>query len=126
MDIGNLVDYEAIFKLELKNPATKKKLGITFDLTSSNSDAVKAVIRKQVDARLQDQSEATPTVEEGEVMTVNRVAASVVGWDWGEHDYNGEKLDFTHSNVVKVLSGVDWIFAQVNVEVSKIKNFTAA
>lgn len=99
-------------KVEILHPGSSDPTGLVIEVTSQQSPAVKKVLRRQTDKLLKRRGRKT-TAEQIEEDHIERLAASVVSWEWkGEAAFNGKKLDCTPENVAAVL-GVSWIKEQV-------------
>lgn len=126
MEISGLFNYEALFPLELVNPATDEKLGIVFQIRSASSPEAKKVLRKHVD-------EITERVQRGKLVKgetrlkheLEKAASWIAGWDWGGHTYGGEVPKFSFAKAVEILDREDWIYAQVAEAANNLANFTS-
>lgn len=99
-------------KVEILHPGSSDPTGLVIEVTSQQSPAVKKVLRRQTDKLLKRRGRKT-TAEQIEEDHIERLAASVVAWEWkGEAAFHGKKLDCTPENVAAVL-GVSWIKEQV-------------
>ena len=126
MSIFNIVKYDEAIKYELVHPASGDGLGIIFSLVSSASDQAKAIYRKQIKLNYALQRKGkTIDIDEGEAQIIERLSASIVGWDWADQEFReGEGApEFNKSNIADVLT-VDWIFDQISKQVNDIQNFT--
>lgn len=126
MAISEIVNYDEGFTLELKDPRGND-IGVLFKVRSSECDEAKAVIRRMLNKRAAAQAKNKPySVEEAERDEIERVAACIVDWEWGEQEYiRGEGApEFTKKNVVEILTKEGWIFSQVHEFISDIENFT--
>lgn len=126
MSIANIVKYDEAIKYELVHPVTGDGLGIIFSVVSSASDQAKAIYRKQLKANVALQRKGkTIDVDEGEAQIIERLAASIVGWDWADKEFRegAGAPEFNKSNIADVLA-VDWIFDQISKQVNDIQNFT--
>ncbi len=124
MDLSAVVNTEALYTLELKHPATEEPFGVMFDIRSASSPEAKAVQRKILDKRLERQQRAKLIKADQAINAeIEQLAACVAGWEWGEHTFGGETLEYSLKNVCKVLE-TDWIFAQVHEAANTIGNFT--
>lgn len=125
MAIGDIIKYESTFKYELTHPHTGEGLGITFDLRSSSSPEVKAVMRKHLDHfQSQYRKQKSVSVDTLERQAVEKVASAIAGWDWGKNElHEGEGVPSYPEDVRKVLE-VDWIFSQIDKQVNDTENFT--
>lgn len=124
MDIANIVKYDSTFRYELTHVVTGEGLGVFFDLRSSSSPEVKAVTRKHLDHfQAQYRRQKSVSTETLEKQALEKLVAAIAGWDWGDNKFDGEVPEFTPANVRKVLE-VDWIFAQIDRQVSDAENFT--
>jgi len=125
-DIAKLYGYNKPFALKMIPPVIGKDIGITFFILSASSDKVKATRRKLIDDGIQRQKDKSDTTSETVLdASLEEVASFVDSWDWGEHDYNGEQLECTPENVMKVLEAEDWMFALVNEAANDLANFLA-
>lgn len=127
MDITKIVQPETLFKLELRDPVTDAPLGIVFMVRSGSSDAVKKVDRTHLDEITERQQRGK--LVKGEMRLrheLERTAAYIASWDWGEHDLNGEKPVLTQKNAVAVLESVGWIYAQVKEAAETLANFSGS
>ena len=126
MAIGDIIKYESTFDYELEHPITGAGIGVFFKLRSSSSPEVKAVVRKHLDYSFtQIRKGKNPKGVVAEQQQIERVAASVAGWDWCEQElHKGEGVpEYNFTNVCKALE-VDWIFNQIDNQVSDAENFT--
>lgn len=124
MDLSTVVNTEALFTLELKHPATEQPFGVTFEIRSVSSPEAKAVQRKNLDKRLERQQRGKLVKSDQAINAeIEHLAACVAGWEWGEHTFGGEVLEYSFKNVCKVLE-TDWIFSQVHEAANTIGNFT--
>ncbi len=125
MDIAGLYNYESLFDLELVRPDTDEKLGVVFKIRSASSPEAKKILRKHVDEVTERQQRGKLVKGETRLRhELEKAASWVESWNWSEHTYNGEKLDFNFKNVVRVLDEQDWIYAQVSEAANKLANFT--
>lgn len=127
MDIAALFNYEQTFPLELVNPATDEKIGITFQIRSAESDEAKKVQREQIDEMLERQQRGKLIKGEQAInRELEKAVSFVASWDWGENTYGGEKLEFSRKNVRRVLSEQGWIYGQVVEAGGNLRNFTTS
>lgn len=126
MDIAKLVDYESTFKLELVNPVTEEKVGITFEMRSVESAASKKVLRKHLDEVIERQ-QRNKLIKGADTIRreLEKVAACIASWDWGSNTYNGVKPELSMKKAVEILEEQGWIFAQASEACNKVANFTA-
>jgi len=124
MDISNLVNYEKLHKLELLHPVTEAKLGITMEIRSIGSAAVERVLLSHTNKQIERFAKnKVPTAEQSKRAEIERTAACVAAWDWGDQDFNGTKPELTMEAAVEVMS-VSWIERQVRAAAEAEKNFT--
>ena len=123
MDLSHLVVPEQPYRLELTHPVTKEKLGVFFDIQSSESDRVKTIIRQSINERMSKRSRSV-TAQEVEDDLIERTAATIIAWDWGEHDLNGEKPKYSHAKACDILREQGWIFDQISAAAEDRANFT--
>lgn len=94
------------------NPGDGREMGLVFEVTSAESDAVKRVRRRQLDKALRS-NRRKMTADQIEDNAIELTAAAVAGWEWkGSASAGGKKLEFTPENVAMVLK-IDWIRKQV-------------
>ncbi len=113
-------DAENGFSLELIDPKTGKKAGVTIEVIGSDSK----VYRKAKNDSLRRMSKAIKDGKEidNDVESVKLYAPCVTGWSgftWG-----GESFEYSKDNAVKLLTQFGWIIDQVSVAVEKRSNFT--
>jgi hypothetical protein len=123
MDISQLVNSEDLFKLDLVSPVDDKPIGITFMIRSNASDAVKRVIRQHGDKFLGSRKKKL-TISKVEEELLDKAAAAIASWDWGEHDWKGDKPVLTFETAREVVSEADWIYDQVSAASEDRANFT--
>lgn len=125
MDIGNLVDTEQLFTLELKSPLDDTLLGITLQIRSESSKAAKDIIRTHSDQNMERvQRRKVVKSATTERQEIERVAAYIASWDWQEHTWHGGIPEFNSKKVMQILEKEDWIVDQVTEAAIKISNFT--
>lgn len=124
--LGSIVQYDETITHELRHPITDEGLGVHFTLTSSGSDAVRAVVKRQMRASVASRSNQNAlNVDTAVKMTEERLAASIVSWDFGGRELiEGQGVpECTHENKL-ILVRVDWIFDQISKQVNNLENFT--
>lgn len=99
--------------VEIRHPGTGLRTGLVIECSSLESDAVRRVKRKHMDASLRMRNRK-PTASELEDRMLDIYCASVVGWQWnGDAAWTGgKKLDLTPENVRAVVS-TPWIRKQI-------------
>ncbi|MCG8447865.1 MAG: hypothetical protein MI753_19365, partial [Hyphomicrobiales bacterium] len=85
MDLSQLVVPDQPYRLELIHPVNKEPLGVFFDIRSAESDEVKAVVRQSLNERMSKRAR-TMTAQDVEDELIERAAASIMRWDWGDHE----------------------------------------
>lgn len=124
MDISNLVDYEKLHRLELLHPVTEKPLGITMDVRSIGSAAVERVLLEHTNKQIgRFAKNKLPTAEQGKRAEIERTAACIAAWNWGDQNFNGTRPELTMKAAVEVMS-VSWIERQVRAAAEAEQNFT--
>lgn len=99
-------------KLDIRHPATKQKIGLSVDLRPDSDPAVREVIRKQTNERLQGER---PDADRIEANRIDVLVAAVGGWDWeGEATFEGKKPTFSEPAVRQVLTRLPWIRDQID------------
>ncbi|TPW26036.1 hypothetical protein [Pararhizobium mangrovi] len=127
MDVSNLVNYEHHYPLELVHPVTEEKIGITVQIRSVESDEAKRVLRKQLDKLYERRQRGKMIKGSAEIdREVEKVAACIAGWDWGDNTWHGEKPEFSTEKATEIPHSEGWIFGQVNEAANDISNFTPA
>ena len=123
MDLSQLVVPDQPYRLELIHPVNKEPLGVFFDIRSAESDEVKAVVRQSLNERMSKRAR-TMTAQDVEDELIERAAASIMRWDWGDHELDGEKPKHSHAKACEVLRKYGWIFDQVSAAAEDRANFT--
>ncbi|MDP9809354.1 hypothetical protein J2W42_002202 [Rhizobium tibeticum] len=123
MDISKLVNSEDLFELNLTGPDSDEPLGIRFMIRSSESDAVKKVVRQHSDKFLASRKKKL-TTSKVEAEYLDKAAASIASWDWGDHDWKGEKPELTFEKAREVIEEAAWIYDQVAAASEDRANFT--
>ncbi|PSS59853.1 hypothetical protein C6558_36125 [Ensifer sp. NM-2] len=123
MDISKLVNSEDLFELKLTGPDTDELIGIRFMIRSAESDAVKRVARQHSDKFLASRKKKL-TSSKVEAEYLDKAAASVASWDWGDHDWKGAKPECTFEQVREVLEEAGWIYDQIAAASEDRANFT--
>ncbi len=123
MDISTLVNAEDLFELKLVDPVSDEPLGIRFMIRSAESDAVKKVIRQHSDKFLASRKKKL-TTSKVEAEYLDKAAASVASWDWGDHDWKGSKPELRFETAREVLEEAGWIYDQVAAASEDRANFT--
>ena len=123
MDISTLVNSEDLFELNLVDPKSEEPLGIRFMIRSSESDAVKKVVRQHSDKFLSSRKKKL-TTDKVEAEYLDRAAASIASWDWGDHNWKGEKPELTFEKAREVVEEAGWIYDQVAAASEDRANFT--
>lgn len=123
MDISKLVNSEDLFELNLTGPDTDELVGIRFMIRSAESDAVKRVVRQHSDKFLASRKKKL-TASKVEAEYLDKAAASVASWDWGDHNWKGEKPECTFEKAREVLEEAGWIYDQVATASEDRANFT--
>lgn len=125
MDISKLVNSEDLFKLELLSPVDESPLGITFMVRSSESDAVKKIVREHGDKLLASRKKKL-TISKVEDEYLDKAAAAIASWDWGAHEWGEGKgapvLSFAKAR--EVVETANWIYDQVAAASEDRANFT--
>ncbi|WMT85563.1 hypothetical protein NO932_11555 [Pelagibacterium sp. 26DY04] len=126
MEISGIVQYEQLFTLEILHPVTEEPTGITCMIRSAGSAEVKKVLRQQTDANLERSQKRKlikgATLEQQEI---EKAAAYIASWDWGDNTWHGKVPDDTYKAKFEVLDAEPWFFAQVAEAANTIANFTA-
>lgn len=127
MEISNIVDYEAIHRLEFVHPVTEEKIGIVWNMRSMESAAAKKVLRKHIDEVYERQQRGKLIKADSAIRReLEKVAACVESWDWGDHTYKGSKPDMSMKTVTDILEDIGWMFAQASEAANKVANFSPA
>ena len=124
MDISKLFERERLFPLDLRHPVSDEPLGIVFQIRSASSPEARAVERKHVDEIIERQQRGKLIKGDAAIKReLERVASFIAGWDWGPHEYKGEKPEFSFKRAAEIIEAEDWIFAQVSGAANKLENF---
>lgn len=123
MDISQLVNSEDLFELKLTVPDTDELIGIRFMIRSAESDAVKKIARMHSDKFLASRKKKL-TSGKIEDELLDKAAAAVASWDWGDHDWKGTKPECTFEMVREVVEEAGWIYDQIASASEERANFT--
>lgn len=123
MDISKLVNSEDLFELKLTGPDTDEPIGIRFMIRSNESNEVKKVVRQHSDKFLASRKKKL-TTSKVEDEYLDKAAASIASWDWGDHDWKGVKPDLTFELAREVVEEAGWIYDQVAAASEDRANFT--
>lgn len=124
--ILGLVDYNKPTKFELKHPVNGSGLGVFFDIVSIESDVAIGVFREHL-----LQPDISQKIAGSERLTIGmqvareRIAAAIVGWNFNGNvldDGDDKEPELTLPNKLKLLSK-DWIYKQLDAQVSNLSNF---
>lgn len=125
MDLSTLVEYEQLYTLELRHPATDEPLGVTFQIRSAGSEKAKAVQRKHTDANLKLVLQRKGlTSARAEAEQLEKAASYIASWDWGAAKFEGETPELSMKTAMHVLDKAPWIFDKVVEAANTIENFT--
>lgn len=127
MDIASLFSHETLFPLHLKHPVTEEQLGIVFQIRSASSPEVKKIVRRQLDERMERMQRGKLVKGDlAERQEVEKAAAAIASWDWGEQTYKGSVPEYSFKAACEILSDpqTEWIFAQVSEAANTLANFT--
>jgi hypothetical protein len=123
MDISTLVNAEDLFELKLVDPVSDELLGIRFMIRSAESDAVKKVVRQHTDKFLASRKRKL-TTSKVEEEALDKAAASIASWDWGDHSWKGEKPEMSFEKALEVVTEASWVYDQVTTASEDRANFT--
>lgn len=123
MDISKLVNSEDLFELHLTGPETEERLGIRFMVRSNESDAVKRIARQHSDKFLSSRKKKL-TAGKVEDELLDKAAAAIASWDWGDHTWKGEKPELSFEKAREVVEEAGWVYDQVVGASDDRANFT--
>jgi hypothetical protein len=123
MDIALLVNSEDLFELKLVDPSSEEPLGIRFMVRSAESDSVKRISRQHSDKLLSSRKRKL-TASKVEDELLDKAAAAIASWDWGDHSWKGEKPELTFEKAREVVEEAGWIYDQVSAASEERANFT--
>lgn len=127
-DIGKIKPSER--KVEIKNPGTGKKEGITVGILSIDDEQMKRIKRKITDRRI-DLEKKGKAFKANELED-NRNAIifeGMTGWEWTEDEdgepalFNGKVPEFNRANVYEVFEAAPWFAEQLKEEMSDTESF---
>ena len=102
MDISSL--YSETTTLEIMHPKTGEPLGITVELYSMDSDAVKSVQRKWQNRTLKAKGEGF-TASDIDAQAIETMCAAIATWDWADGlEWQGETPNDSYAFKKRVLS----------------------
>lgn len=112
MEINSLKPREQV--VEIKHPKTKEELGIKISLVSLMDPKAKSLKRQFAIAKMErDRRGKDMTYDELEDNSMQLLLKVIVGWDWGDNTFNGEKPEFNEKNVKAVLTELEWLKLQL-------------
>ena len=127
MDISAIVNYESLFEVHIRNPATDEPTGIVMQVRSADSIEAREIQRKLADKNLERlQRGKVLTAKQLEHQETERAASYIASWDWGENTFRGEVPQFSTAKAIEILSATGWLEKQVTEAAQKIENFTQA
>ncbi len=119
--ISEIVSYEKSYRIDILNPKTKKKIGLTFWVKHIDCADSTSVLRG-------NSLSQTILAQRPANREFDYLAACVTGWDWEGQEFESGKgvLEFSRENVSYVLHhpSASWITAAVLRGASDIANFT--
>lgn len=122
MDIAKRVNYEDSFEYTLLDPDTNEETDVVFNLRSSGNAQAKVLDLKYLNAvKSSNVTKKIIPMEKDLEYAYDKLASCVAGWN-DKLVFNGEKLEYNAENIAKVVR-IDWIFDQLNKQVSDIANF---
>lgn len=124
-DLGDSVDYEFLYRLELADPSTDEPTGVIFMIRSAAAEEVQRVVRRHTDANI-DRRIKNKALK-GEMLErqiLERAAAYVASWDWGNSTFEKEVPEYSTEKVIYVLKKKPWIREQVEEAANDITNFS--
>lgn len=118
---ANVIDQDRGRVLDIVNPWTGEKLGMTFTLAGPDSETQRKARLAMMD-ELADMArpDGTVSAENRETARLNSLARSVLGWNVSD---NGQQLAFEHRNIVRILRSALWLEAQVDAFAGDRGNF---
>lgn len=131
-DFSALPTVEAANKgaeIELRHPTTMEPLGAFVTVLGKDSDAFRALIRRNANAAAQRAHMARKrgkdpeplTAEEVEARALDAVVTCVTGWRGVLK--NGSPLEFTEANLRGFLSDYPWLMGQIDEAIGDLGNF---
>lgn len=125
MDFSTLVDYEKLHELELLHPGTEEPLGVRFWMRSIDSAKAERVLLENTDKQIERFAKRKlPTATQGKKGELERLAACVARWEWGEHTFEGTKPELSLATAVRVFEKMPWVERQAREAAESVKNFT--
>jgi hypothetical protein len=108
-------------EVKITHPVTGEETGMIVTVASYESSAVRSVQRRIANSAMKKRKKGMPTAEDAEEGTYAIAAAAVLGWSGVTED--GEPLEFTKSNVIKVLKAWPFIAEQIDEVADDRANF---
>lgn len=124
MSVLNLFDYERLFPLVVEHPITKKPIGLTLNIRSAFSEAVKRVDRKFLDSTI-ERSQSGKKIDGDMVFNreLETAASYVASWEVDKKVFKGEMPEYSIEAVSDLLEQEPWIFDEVVRTAKDIENF---
>mgnify|MGYP003574909748 CR=1 FL=1 len=125
LDIGEIINYEGLYTVDILDPRTEEPLGVKVTLRSAGSAKAKKVLRAHQKERLErfQRNKLNVDVEKMEKQEEERVASCIEHWDWGSHTYKGEKPENTMRWYLRLMNEQPWFFNQCKEAAEKPENF---
>lgn len=130
MDISKLVNYEGTYTFSLLMPNSEEPTGITIEVRSSGSAAVRDMVLEHTDKQIERFAKRKlPTAVQGERSEIEKTAGCIVSWNWGNNPktgepnlFNGEVPELTKKNAMEFVR-LHWVYDQVSEAAGKVANF---
>ncbi len=119
-DLSTIVAAERV--IDINHPVNGTATGLRLTLLPETHPKVREAARKALNDRLQGKGKVTAeTIEESRL---SMLVASIGGWEWkGEATFEGDKPDFTDTNLRKVIQRLPWIQDQIDQELGERAEF---
>ena len=128
MDLSKIIKADATFEMELLHPVSEQPIGMTIEIRSSQSDAVKAVERESSNKIMErQQKKKLVTAETGEALAEKRAAVMIKGWKITAKEpieIDGVALGDCTKETKAAIVKIDWIYEQIVAASEAHANFT--
>jgi hypothetical protein len=124
-DLGEIVNYEGLYTIEIQDPRDDKPIGVSVTLRSAGSEKAKRVLKNHQKDRLErvQRGKMIVDVDKLERQAEEQVAACIESWNWGRNTYKSETPENNMKWYLRVLSEQPWFFHQCKEGSEKVENF---
>ena len=124
VDLGEIINYEGQYTVEITDPRDDKPTGVSVTVCSAGSSRAKKVLKSHQKERLERiQRNKMIDIDKMEKQEEERVCSCITSWNWGPHKYKGETPENNMKWYFRVVSEQPWFYAQIKDATEKVENF---